>query len=255
MRHPPLAPRLVAMSRPTQGGARSVRADADAGATATWTDAERLESGLRGGESWAERALLERFTGYVRRILMRILGSAQDLDDLTQEVFIRALDRIGSLRLGADPRRWLAGFAVNVAREALRARSRRRWLMFFSPHELPEPLDDRPGGGAGLLDANADAVRALRATYEVLDQMASGPRAVLALRYLEGMELGEIAGACRQSLATIKRRLARAERTFRARARRHGVLRSWLDEDQDQDGDHDREREEERNEEEPCRTR
>ena len=53
-------------------------------------------------------------------------------------------------------------------------------------------------------------------------------RIAFSLRRLDGMELKEIAHACGCSLATIKRRLARAEKRFLSRAEKHQALQSWL---------------------------
>src|ERR1044071_1856285 len=64
---------------------------------------ERFLDGLRARRPWAEREALARFTPLVRRVLVRILGWAGDVDDLAQEVFLRALDRIGELRDGVAP--------------------------------------------------------------------------------------------------------------------------------------------------------
>ena len=50
-----------------------------------------------------------------------------------------------------------------------------------------------------------------------------------ALRFVDGMELTEVAAACETSLATIKRRLARAGARFEAAARRQPVLEEWLE--------------------------
>lgn len=229
MRHP--RPRLVA----------SVEPDAPEGVV----DEEGLEDALRGGRAWAEREVLDRYTGQVQRILVRILGASAETDDLTQEVFLRGLDRISRLRAGTGLRAWFTGVAVNVAREMLRARARRRWLLFFAPQDLPAPAD--AWSTSASVDASADASRALRATYEVLAQMGPSPRTLFALRHLDGMELGDLSRACGMSVATVKRRLARAEATFRARARRHPLLRDWLDEGEPRDphdgGNHDDESE------------
>jgi len=146
---------------------------------------------------------------------------------------------LAELRAGVALASWFTSFAVNVAREAMRARARRRWLLFLAPHALPEPIDGGAAAGpqahgyAGAdVDARMDAGRALRATYEVLERMGIAARTVFALRHLEDMELTEVASACGVSLATVKRRLAAAEQTFLARARRHPQLAAWLEEEE-----------------------
>jgi RNA polymerase sigma-70 factor (ECF subfamily) len=187
-------------------------------------DPARLVEGLRNGEAWAERTLLERHTPSVRRVLVRILGATRDVDDLTQEVFLRALDRLDDVNDPSGLAPWLLRFAVNVAREALRSRARRRWLLFLPPEELPESPDEVDGGRA------AEAARAVRATYEVLDGLSVDARLAFTLRHIDEMELADVARACGVSLATIKRRLVAAEATFAARARKVPALRGWLEE-------------------------
>jgi RNA polymerase sigma-70 factor (ECF subfamily) len=87
-------------------------------------EAESLVDALRAGKAWAERALVEDYVEHVERLITRVLGAHADLDDLVQEVFIRALARVDQLR-DEGVERWLGAFAINVAREALR--KRRRW--------------------------------------------------------------------------------------------------------------------------------
>jgi RNA polymerase sigma-70 factor, ECF subfamily len=188
-------------------------------------DDERLVDALRAGRAWAERALLAQYTGHVRRVLARILGMSPDVDDLAQSVFLRSLDRIDDLREGVTVRAWLTSFAVNIAREALRRRARWRWLSFFAPDDLPDPASESADA-----DTGGDARRAVRATYAILDRMDVDLRTAFALRHIDGMELEDVAVACGVSLATIKRRLAKADATFGARARRDPVLREWVEE-------------------------
>jgi len=65
---------------------------------------------------------------------------------------------------------------------------------------------------------------AMRCTYLVLNDLPTDERIAFALRFLDGMELAEIAAVCRTSVATIKRRLRRAEERFLRRAAKYPVL-------------------------------
>lgn len=184
-------------------------------------DEEDLVRALRDGKAWAERALLERYGPHVERVLTHILGSHADLDDLAQEVFLRALQRVADLR---DPRAikdWLAAFAANVAREAIRRKRRRWWQVLRPPEETPEV----PAPSASPEDRAA-----LRAFYEVLGGLDPDARIAFALRYVEGMELTQVAEVCGVSLATIKRRIKAAEDAFCARGRAHEALAGWFEE-------------------------
>ena len=181
---------------------------------------QRLVEALQEGKAWAERAFVEENRGRVLRLLAKILGQHAELDDLVQEVFIRALARVDTLRETGALKSWLNGITVFVAREAIRKRRRRRWLTLVAPAELPEP--EAP-------DASPEDRATLKAFYEVLDKLAVDRRIVFALRYVEGLELSEIALACDISLSTTKRRLKQAEGEFVRRATRNEALADWME--------------------------
>jgi RNA polymerase sigma-70 factor (ECF subfamily) len=108
---------------------------------------------------------------------------------------------------------------VYTAREWIRRRVRRRWLRFVD--ELP----DHPQTAA-----SEEVNEATRCTFDVLREMTSDDRVFFSLRFIEGMELSEVAVACDVSVSTAKRRLKDAERHFVARAKRHEALRPWIEE-------------------------
>ena len=184
-------------------------------------DDAALVEALRAGHPGAAAALYDRYAAPVRLTLRSSLGPDHDIPDLLQEVFIRALDQIRQLRdverLGA----WLSTIAVFVARAQIRLRSRRRLLSLFSP-ERTSPRE--------LEQPSVDARRALREIYTVLDEMPVDQRMAFVLRHLHGMTLPEAAEACETSLATIKRRLARAEARFLEAVRERPGLTHFLEE-------------------------
>jgi RNA polymerase sigma-70 factor, ECF subfamily len=164
-------------------------------------------------------AFFDKYALYVERILVRILGHDHEIADLIHEVFTRALQSIDRLEDKAALKPWLTGIAVLTAREWIRRRSRGRWLRFFAADELPE---------VEALVADDEVREALGATYRVLDRLGADDRIAFALRFIDGLELTDVAAACGVSLNTIKRRLMRAERRFVALARGEPALRSWL---------------------------
>jgi RNA polymerase sigma-70 factor (ECF subfamily) len=176
---------------------------------------------LRAGHPGAAAALYDRYAGQVRLTLRSILGPDDDIPDLLQEVFIRALDRVDRIRDVDRLVSWLTTIAVFVGRAQIRLRSRRRWLRFFSPERTEAQQREQP---------SSDARRGLRDLYAVLDRMPSDDRMAFVLRYLHGATLVEAAQACETSLATIKRRLTRAETRFLEGVRSQPVLAQWLEE-------------------------
>lgn len=183
-------------------------------------DDAALVEGFRRGDPGARAALYDRHADHVHRVLYRILGVHPDLADLHHDVFVRAIGSIGRLEDPAALKGWLTMIAVHVAHTAITRRKRRGWLWFLPGEELPEMESNT---------ASSEVRDALRATYAVLDTLPADERIAFALRFIDGMELTEVAAACDTSLATIKRRLARATERFGAEARKQPVLEPWLD--------------------------
>jgi RNA polymerase sigma-70 factor (ECF subfamily) len=186
-------------------------------------DNEALVEGLRAGEPWAKAALFERYAPHVQRLLHKILGPQPrvEIPDLIHDVFVQVLASIDQLRDPAAMLAWVQATATRMAYRAVRMQRARRWLRFWEPVEEVEIT--APG-------VDHDALEAYRRTFALLDRMPADERVVFALRYIERMELSPIAAACDVSLATVKRRLAKAEQRFCAAAQRDEVLRTWLQE-------------------------
>jgi RNA polymerase sigma-70 factor, ECF subfamily len=182
-------------------------------------DAALVRAAL-GGDGAATGAIYDRHADHVHRVLRRVLGFREDLADLHHDVFVRALVSLPKLEDKAALKAWLTQIAVHVAHDAITRRRRRRWLLFVAPEELP----DVPVGEAG-----GDARDALRATYAVLVSLPVDEHIAFALRFVDGMDLADVAAACDTSLATVKRRLARATTRFEAAARKHPSLLPWLE--------------------------
>src|SRR5262245_5701385 len=186
-------------------------------------DEQPLVQGLPPGEAWARAALFDRYAPDVERILRRILGYEihTDIADLVHDTFVQALASFGQIRDAAALRGWMQSIAAHTAYRAIRSRKVRRWLRFWEPSEIPE---------VAVSDVDPDVREAYQRTYRVLDRLPADERVAFVLRYVEGMDLGQLAETCSVSLSTIKRRLARAETRFMRAAQRDDVLRSWLEE-------------------------
>lgn len=178
-----------------------------------------LVAGLRRGDEGAAAAFFHEYSSLVQRTLARILGADPDLPDAMQEVFLRALRSADHIREPQALTEWLRRLTVFTAMDWLRSRRRRRWLLLLEPAHLHRPPF------AVVDESGRDA---LRATYRVLDRMNAEDRTVFALRFLDGLELTQLADACDCSLATVKRRLGRARKRFEAVAQREPALQTWL---------------------------
>ena len=151
---------------------------------------------------------------------MRILGDARVIEDLTQDVFVRVFARVAEVREPEALSSFVASVAVFVAREAIRKKRRHRWLAFFASEDVPEvTTTDDP-----------EAKEALRTFYRVLDELDPDERVAFVLRFVEGMELRDVAVASGCSLATVKRRIDRGSARFVERCKGDEVLSRWLKE-------------------------
>jgi RNA polymerase sigma-70 factor, ECF subfamily len=174
---------------------------------------------LRAHEAAGGATLYDRYHRHVLRVLIRVLGPDADVGDLVQDVFVEAIDCIDKLEDPEALRGWLASIAVFRARAEIRRRTRARWFPLFANDDLPEKC-------APALHPELD--EAVRATYRALAKLPADERIAFALRFIDGMQLTDVARACRVSLATIKRRLSRAERRFSAITRTMPELSEWV---------------------------
>jgi RNA polymerase sigma-70 factor (ECF subfamily) len=150
-------------------------------------------------------AVFRRYSAYVARIAVRLMGTDSDLDDVVQDVFIEAHRGLQALRDPRAVRAWLARICV---RRTLRRLRRRRLLSFLSLDALAgkdEPLD--PG-------SSPERQAEVRKLYRMLDAMPVEERVVWVLRHVEGESLDAIVILCGCSKSTVQRRLRAAQARF-----------------------------------------
>jgi RNA polymerase sigma-70 factor, ECF subfamily len=188
-------------------------------------DDAALVAAVKEGHAGAKAALFQRNAVFVERVITRVLGFDRELSDILQEVFLNALASIHTLKDPRLLRPWLFRVTTLTARKVLRRRTRHKWLRLFVDSEEESRWELQNATS----DASGENRRALRAVYALLDRMRVDERIGFALRYIEGMELTEVAEACDVSLATIKRRLRRAERRFVKEAGKYPELGAWLE--------------------------
>lgn len=181
-----------------------------------------IVDGVRDRDPRAAAVLYDRYADHVNRLVWRILGGDQEHDDVVQQVFVNALGSIGKLRDPEALEGWLVGITVNTVRREIRGRKARRiFSLVPGTSELPyDPFDP---------ESQLVAPR----FYAAVARLKTADRIVFTLRFVEGYTLGECAASCRCSLATVKRKLARAKRVFFKHARVDPVLASWIDEVRD----------------------
>ena len=157
---------------------------------------------LADGDEAAFRRLYRRHTPRLYNFLLHMLGgSRRDAEDVAQETWVRAVERLDSFRGEASFGTWLTGVGVNMARNHLRRLSRRDEVTL---ERLPEPAVRPPAP-----DAAIDLERAIAL-------LPDGYRTVLVLHDVEGWRHREIAAALGISDGTSKSQLFAARRWVRS---------------------------------------
>jgi RNA polymerase sigma-70 factor (ECF subfamily) len=183
------------------------------------TDAE-LVAALQAGDARAFTIAWTELGPMVRRLVARFFGPDPSAPDLCQEVFLRFFRRIRELRSPDGMRGFVAGICLGVARNELRRARVRRWVRLTAAGELP----DVPNQGPDL-----DAREAMQRFYRILDRVGAQDRSLYVARFLEKMEIEEIATAHGLSFGTAKRRVARAVARVGLQLGRDPLLAGYLD--------------------------
>jgi RNA polymerase sigma-70 factor (ECF subfamily) len=183
-------------------------------------DEAALVSAMRSGRLSAGAAFYDRHAEAIHAIVFRLMGPDREIDDVVHDVFVRAIESLPRLREPAALRSWLFGIAVRTVGIRFQKRARQRWLRFMAPEDVPEMV---------TLPAT-DLGESLRDVYAILRGMDPDERIALVLHRVEGLSLEDAARATGTSLATFRRRLARGEAKFFARARNRPSLEAWISE-------------------------
>jgi len=169
---------------------------------------EDLVLSLAGGEDAALMPLMERYEGRVRGFLTGRLRWREDVEEATQDVFLKVHRGARTYRVGGRFEPWLFAIARNVARDRLRARR---------PEALP--LDEAWDADLSVYEEEP-AVERVRAAVRGLPERY---RAALTLKYLAGLSYREAARECGLTEKGFETRLARARSRLRcALTRRKG---------------------------------
>ena len=169
-------------------------------------EADLVRVARRGGAE-GRRAfdeLVRRHQQWLVRLLTFILGSQAAAEDVAQDAFVRAFERLPRAGRIASFRSWLRTLATRLAFNARRdAATRRRYQKSSPPHPARSSLED-------TRDTKAVVI-------ELLDALSYSYREILVLRYVEELELAEIADMLELGPSAAKMRLKRARDEFLAR--------------------------------------
>ncbi|MCI9374484.1 MAG: RNA polymerase sigma factor [Lachnospiraceae bacterium] len=146
-------------------------------------------------------ALMDSYGNLLWRTGIMMLGEPQDVQDMIQEVLLKYMQKRPVFHDAEHEKAWLLRVAVNLCRDMLRLRSRRRYF----------PIDELEPEAVGSTDAES---------REILEEIAMLPqkwKSVLLLHYIEGYSLKEISEILDVSENAVKKRMQRAKEALRRR--------------------------------------
>jgi RNA polymerase sigma-70 factor (ECF subfamily) len=165
-------------------------------------------------------AIVLRHQRRVHRFLLMLLRDPEEADNLTQECFLRAYQSRSSFRGESSLETWLLRIAVNLAKDHGRNRKTSFWKRLLGlDGDGKESAAQKVASGTASPEQVLLAREDVRAVWEVANQLSQQQRAVFFLRFVEEMELSEIATALGLQVGSVKTHLFRAVQTVRTKLR------------------------------------
>jgi RNA polymerase sigma-70 factor (ECF subfamily) len=179
------------------------------------TDAELIAAVLKGDAASFE-PLLEKYSPRVFATARRFARRESEVEDIAQNIWLKAFEKLSSFRGEAPFEHWLMRLAVRTCYDALRAHQRNRETTFA---ELTEPEEDWLDHFVSQPDtASEDAEAARQLVARLLEQLSPPARLIITLQEIEERSVKEISKLTGWSVPLVK------VRAFRARAEMRKVL-------------------------------
>ena len=170
------------------------------------SDGELVEAAIE-GDAAAKSELYRRYVRKASGTAYRLLGSDTDLEDVVQDSFVAAFDTLEKLQDGEAFGGWLGRIVTRTAIDTIRRRRMlaRLGLLRLQPIHVETVVSS---------SAPPEVAAELSLVYRALQNLPTAERVVLVLRRVEQLTIAEVAEQTGWSPATVKRKLARAERSL-----------------------------------------
>ncbi len=150
----------------------------------------------------------------VYRFALRLSSGLESAaEEVAQETWVRAIERLESFDFRSSLRTWLIGIALNCWREQLRREQRHRLHLVSA--EQPEGRDDGPLNPVANRESVPPAGTLRLELLRALDRLPNGYREVVLLHDVEGLTHEEVAELLGISSGTSKSQLSHARRALR----------------------------------------
>jgi RNA polymerase sigma-70 factor (ECF subfamily) len=194
---------------------------ASAAARLPSADEDALVEQARAGDRGAFSRLVTRYQDRILNTCWRVCGNLEDAQDLTQEAFLQAMEKIESFQQRASFYTWLFRIAVNLSLSHRRRSARTPKLSLHD--DDGRWTGDQPGGrvaGRGPMEADdppsrLSALETQQIVLDGLEKLDDEHRTVVVLKDIEGFDYQQIGQILELPLGTVKSRLHRARLALR----------------------------------------
>jgi len=182
-------------------------------------DQQLVERAQR-GDKHAFELLVSKYQRKLARLLSRFIRDAAEVEDVTQEAFIKAYRALPTFRGDSAFYTWLYRIGINTAKNYLVAMGRRAPTTTEVDSEEAESFED----GDQLRDLNtpenALATRQIAETVnQTLGELPEELRTAITLREIEGLSYEDIANIMNCPIGTVRSRIFRAREAIAAKLR------------------------------------
>jgi RNA polymerase sigma-70 factor (ECF subfamily) len=179
---------------------------------------ERLIAKARSGDRAAQQELWRAHRRWVAAIILAHRPSSVEVDDLMQDVAVKMVSKMASLRDAASFRPWLRQIVLNICRGSARSLKPTLRLAQADTAEDVDRDSARIAMPASPIERASDLVSRHDAATRLMDQVKSLPpeyREPLLLRCVRSLTYQQISEILHLPVTTIETRLARARRMLR----------------------------------------
>src|SRR5271169_5451422 len=177
------------------------------------SDARVVERTLA-GERDAYRVLVERYSLNLYRLAYRMTGNSHDAEEVVQEAFLRAYQKLGQFAGNSNFGTWAYRIAANYAIDRIRQRSIEDSRRALSSGPMEDGLEVEPI--ATVKDPSASPERLAHSAElgakmrEALDTLTPAERTAIVMRHWEGCAIEEIAAVLKSNSNATKNTVFRA---------------------------------------------
>jgi RNA polymerase sigma-70 factor (ECF subfamily) len=182
-------------------------------------DQQLVERAQR-GDRRAFELLVTKYQRKLQRLLSRLVRDPAEVEDVTQEAFIKAYRALPSFRGDSAFYTWLYRIAINTAKNYLVAMGRRAPTSTGFDHEEAEGFEDAEQLRDNATPEGELIGKQIAATVNrALEQLPEDLRTAITLREIEGLSYEEIANVMNCPIGTVRSRIFRARESIAAELR------------------------------------